>query len=164
VLFPGSFNPLHDGHRILADRAAQHFGQPVTFELSIANVDKPTLTPAEVQRRVAQFHAPLCITAAPLFVRKAALFPGTVFVLGADTALRLLDATYYPTGEQGLWDALMFIQAQGCRFFVGGRRGADGTFIEVAHLALPRVFRPLFTGLREAQFRVDLSSTELRQG
>ncbi|HEX2474763.1 MAG TPA: hypothetical protein VHK01_08460, partial [Lacipirellulaceae bacterium] len=40
VLFPGAFNPLHDGHLRMAEVAQAHYGVPVTFELSIANVDK----------------------------------------------------------------------------------------------------------------------------
>ena len=47
----GSFDPLHDGHEGLAATAARLLGQPVTFELSITNVDKPPLGVAEVRRR-----------------------------------------------------------------------------------------------------------------
>ena len=40
-VLPGSFNPLHRGHRSLAATASRILGEPVTFELSISNVDKP---------------------------------------------------------------------------------------------------------------------------
>ena len=51
VMFPGAFNPLHDGHRQMAEVAAAIFGQPIEFEISIVNVDKPPLDFAEMQQR-----------------------------------------------------------------------------------------------------------------
>jgi hypothetical protein len=58
--------------------------------------------------------------------------------------------------------ALDEIRAAGCRFFVGGRIDAGGRFLEVAGVAVPADYRDLFTGLNEREFRVDVSSTELR--
>src|SRR2546426_3792733 len=43
ALLPGSFNPVHEGHWRLAELAAQRTGLAVGFELSVTNVDKPTL-------------------------------------------------------------------------------------------------------------------------
>src|SRR5215471_16128047 len=87
AILPGAFNPVHDGHWGLAEAAANWLGLPVAFELSIANVDKPSLDPDEVERRRSQFagRAALWLTHAPQFVQKAELFPGAVFVLGVDT-------------------------------------------------------------------------------
>ncbi len=56
----------------------------------------------------------------PLFVGKAALFPGCVFAIGYDTARRLLDPRYYD-GEAGRDAALESIRAHGCRLLVAGR-------------------------------------------
>ena len=55
ALLPGSFNPLHIGHREMMDAAARTIGQRGAFELSVANVDKPPLEKAEIVRRLAQF-------------------------------------------------------------------------------------------------------------
>jgi hypothetical protein len=165
LVFPGSFNPLHHGHTTLADRAADRFGRPVAFELSIANVDKPELPPDEVRRRLDQFRGghPVYVTRAPTFREKAALFPGCVFVVGADTAVRVIDPRFYGGDVAGMHQALDEIRAAGCRFFVGGRLDSAGLFVEVGGLAFPDDYRDLFEGPGEREFRVDVSSTGLRQ-
>ncbi len=91
VLFPGSFNPMHEGHVLLARIAEEFRKQPVAFEISVTNVDKPPLAAETVRQRLAQFawKAPVELTRAPTFVEKSRLFPGTTFVIGADTAERL---------------------------------------------------------------------------
>jgi hypothetical protein len=163
LLLPGSFNPLHHGHWALADLAARHLGGVVAFELSIANVDKPDLPDDEVRRRIEQFggRAAVFVTRAPTFVQKAELFPGRTFVLGADTAARVVQPRYY--GDDAAMErALDAIRDCGCRFFVGGRVDRDGRFVDVGGIQIPVRYRDLFTGVGEAEFRVDVSSTELR--
>jgi hypothetical protein len=93
-------------------------------------------------------------------VEKAALFPGCVFVLGYDTAARLVDPRYYG-GEPDRDAALASIRAQGCRFLVAGRV-QDGTFHTLDEIAIPKHARDLFAALPEQAFRVDLSSSAIR--
>lgn len=166
AVLPGSFNPLHAGHRALADVVALRFGVEVHFELSTANVDKPDLPVDEVARRVRQFAGvgAVWVTRAARFAEKAELFPGTAFVLGFDTAVRLIDPKYY--GGEGERDsALDTIQDRGCRVIVGGRVDAAGTFRVWGETRgrLPARFDDLFAVIEEREFRVDLSSTELRR-
>lgn len=165
VLLPGSFNPLHHGHTSLAEVAAERLGSPVAFELSIANVDKPELSADEVQRRVDQFHGrgAVYVSHAPTFRAKAALFPGTVFVVGADTAVRIVSPRYYGDDADEMVRALDEIAGFGCRFVVAGRVDAAGRFVDVGGVAIPAGYRDLFHGLDEREFRVDVSSTELRR-
>jgi hypothetical protein len=162
ALLSGSFNPLHAGHERLAEAATATLGLPVTFELPILNADKAPLRYSEIERRLAQFRwrYPVVLSQAALFVDKAALFPGCVFVLGYDTAVRLVDPRYYG-GEADRDAALALIRAQGCRFLVAGRV-QDGVFHTLDQIAIPDAARDLFIGLPEQAFRVDLSSTAIR--
>jgi hypothetical protein len=163
AVLPGSFNPLHRGHTGLALAAAARLGGPVHFELSVANADKPELPREEVERRVAQFAgvAPVWVTRAATFGEKADLFPGAAFVLGWDTAVRVIDPKYYG-GEAGRDAALGKLLACGCRLVVGGRVDAGGAFRVWDGGGVAGEFAGLFVALAEADFRADVSSTGLR--
>jgi hypothetical protein len=163
-LLSGSFNPLHVGHERLVQAAAEFLGFTVGFELPVRNADKPALDWLEVERRAAQFAGgpPLVLSAAPLFEEKAALFPGCVFVVGIDTALRLLDPKYY-AGEAGRDRSLQMIRDAGCSFLVAGR-ATGGTYQELDTGSLPAAAKGLLRRLPESAFRIDISSTELRAG
>jgi hypothetical protein len=165
VLLPGAFNPLHEGHRGLAQVAAQLVSGSVAYELSVTNVDKPSLTAEEVRRRLAQFawHDPLWLTRAPTFVEKAAIFPGAVFGIGADTAARIVASRYYQDSAERMTAALDAIRRQGCRFLVAGRVIRGGCFLEVEQIAVPSEYRNLFCAIPATQFRLDISSTLLRE-
>lgn len=165
ALLPGSFNPLHHGHRSLAAAAGRRLGAVVHFELSVANVDKPGLAADEVARRVGQFAglAPVWVTRAATFAAKADLFPGAAFVLGWDTAVRLIDPRYYGGVPAARDAALRKLAVRGCRVLVGGRIDAAGLFRAWDGDGLPAGFAGLFEPIPEIDFRADVSSTELRR-
>ncbi len=166
AVLPGSFNPLHAGHLGMAHVASWILGTPVAFELSVTNVDKPALGEAEVSRRLRQFewrHV-VELTRAPTFREKARLFPGTTFVVGVDTAERITHPRYYGDSAAMMRAALDEIAARGCRFLVAGRIDGAGRFVTVPAATIPGEYRALFSEIPEAQFRNDISSTQLRRG
>jgi hypothetical protein len=162
ILLPGSFNPLHAAHCKLAEVASTRLGQPPAFELSITNVDKLPLDRDEIERRLRQFvgRAPLWLTRAPTFVEKARLFPSVIFVVGADTAARILSPRYYR--DTTLDAALDEIRSHACRFLVAGRVDANGHFISLDNLSVPTAHSDLFDAIPPEVFRMNLSSTQLR--
>jgi hypothetical protein len=164
VLFPGSFNPMHEGHVLLARVAEELRQQPVTFEISVTNVDKPPLAGETVRRRVAQFawKWPVELTRAPTFVEKARLFPGTTFVVGEDTAERLFGPKYYGDDEARMHLALEEIASSGGSFLVAVRLDAAGRVRVLADIPVPRRYADLFTEIPEHLFRVDTSSSDIR--
>lgn len=163
ALLPGSFSPLHHGHEQLARAASQILQTEVAYEVSVVNVDKPPLEEAEIQRRLSQFagRSAVVLTRAETFQKKARLFPGVTFVVGWDTAVRLVDPRYYGGEEPAMLTALAEMWASGSRFLVGGRH-YNGSFKTLEDIALPQGFYPLFQGIPESDFRADVSSTALR--
>lgn len=164
VVLPGAFNPLHAGHTQLAHVARQLTGRDVVFELSVHNVDKPPLLESDVRLRLEQFfgHGTIVVTTAPLFEQKAALLPDSVFVVGYDTATRLVNPHYYGDDPAAMQASLSSIRAHGGRFLVAGRL-LDGRFHTLADVPVPAGFEDLFEGIPPEAFRTDMSSTELRQ-
>lgn len=164
VLFPGSFNPMHEGHVLLARVAEELSQQPVAFEISATNVDKPPLTGEAVKHRLAQFawKAPVELTRAPTFVEKARLFPGTTFVVGMDTAERLFGAKYYGGDEARMHAALEEIAGSGGRFLVAMRIDGAGRLRALSDIPVPQRYADLFTEIPEHRFRSDTSSSAIR--
>ena len=196
LVLPGSFNPLHDGHRgMLAAALKLRAGHRPAFELAVTNADKGTMPVEEVMRRAEQFRrrsrsppsgdggaetrasdsdledegfARLILTRSPLFSGKAALMPGATFVVGHDTAVRLVMPKYYG-GEAGMLRAFAAIRERGCSFLVAGRLAAAGgdddatgarRFLTLADVDVPAPLRDLFEEI--PGFREDVSSTEIR--
>jgi hypothetical protein len=164
VLMPGSFNPLHEGHELLARVAEELTQRPLAFEISVTNVDKPPLASETVRHRLAQFasKSPVELTRAPTFVEKSRLFPRTTFVIGADTAERLVAAKYYGDDAVRMHAALEEIANSGCNFLVAVRIDAAGHVRGLNDIPVPRRYADLFTEIPEHRFRLDTSSSEIR--
>ena len=171
LMLPGSFNPVHQGHCNLLKVAEEMTGLRGVFELSCANVDKPDIPEEEILRRAAAIRdIPVALTHAPRFVHKARLFPKTTFVLGYDTAERLI--AYEKPGEWEFFQTLEIMFLVAGRFFQGleavgacddrAQRARLQNFQTLESLNLPSGFEMLFQAIPESKFREDISSTQLR--
>jgi len=90
------------------------------------------------------------------------LFPGTTFVIGADTAERLFAAKYYGDDESRMHMALEEIANSGSSFLVAVRVDAAGRVRTLSDIHMPPRYAGLFTAIPEQRFRLDTSSSEIR--
>ncbi|MGD9126085.1 MAG: hypothetical protein PVH19_01795 [Planctomycetia bacterium] len=163
LLFAGAFNPLHRGHRGMAEAAEEIMEQEVEYEISIINPDKPPTDFTQMKERVEQFKdRPVWLTRAPTFAEKAKLFPRATFIVGIDTLRRIADVKYYGDDPAACRAALERISVRGCRFLVFGRNTGTG-FVGLGHLNLPDVLADICQEVPSEKFREDISSTEIRQ-
>jgi hypothetical protein len=174
LIMPGSFNPFHEGHERLSKAACNIASdkEEVVFELSIVNVDKPSLSLSEISTRISPMLKKgykILITRCAKFLDKAKLFPGSSFVIGFDTAIRLVDPKYYNNDPDAMKRALYDLLNQGTKFYVAGRiqdsKTSTGAFQTLSNNLLPSLpteLKPMFIEIPEETFRIDISSSILR--
>ena len=160
IILSGSFNPLHEGHIELLKASSKEFKKNPLFEISIKNVDKSEINFNDLINRINQFKSlgKLVVTNSAKFEEKSNIFKKSIFVIGYDTALRLVDDKYY---NDDFRKSLKIIEKNNCSFLVSGR------FINKKYKKPNNInfeeYDYLFNILSEEKFRIDISSTELRR-
>jgi hypothetical protein len=158
VLFPGAFNPPHDGHFAI-EAALDHRGADVIFAITTDPPHKPALSVALMleRARMLEGHARVFTRGDPLYLDKARRFPGVPIVIGADALVRMLDPKW---GVEPV-ALLRELADLGSKFHVFGRL-VDGAFVTwadaIAHV--PEAHRTMFVG---TEGRWDKSSTAERE-
>ena len=162
LIFPGSFNPLHEGHIKMKELAERKTGMHTTFEICAKNADKPPLTYVEIKRTIDQFQndESWMLTSAGRFSEKAEMFPNSVFIIGADTLMRVFDEKFYKSYKD-MMDHIQRFNDHNINFLVFGRK-VNKKFISLDKIKVPEIIEARCTGFEEAIFRDDISSTELR--
>ena len=135
------------------------------FELCTQNVDKPALSYFDLDARCQQFEdKTLWLTRLPTFIEKAREFPNCTFVLGIDTLVRIGMSRYYES-TTAMHEAFAEFAGLGIQFLVFGRdtpNDAEG-FITLSQSDVPAALRELCSEVSENDFRIDLSSSQLRK-
>ncbi len=127
IFFPGTFNPIHDGHREMArDTRTNAWDREVVFTVNVNPVHKPALKGTDLLDKVAMFRAEvthdmpdtlrqpfepsiLFTQDEPLFVDKIRKRTGSSWIVGADTLVTLLDPKWGPRTEDVV---LAFVETQ----------------------------------------------------
>ena len=100
------------------------------------------------------------LTSAGRFSEKAKMFPNSVFIIGADTLMRVFDEKFYDSYEN-MMEHIQRFNDHNINFLVFGRK-VQKKFISLDDLKVPEIIVDRCTGIDENVFRDDISSTVIR--
>ncbi len=160
LLFPGAFNPPHEGHFANAANAtARASGEPALFQITASPPHKAALSLTDMLGRLRHFkhkHDVLFMEGGALYIEKARRFPNSTFVLGSDALSRMLDPQWGVEPEALLRE----FQELGTKFLIS-ERDSD-TLRDIMLKKVPVWAYDLFYLLPTTPYR-SLSSTQIRE-
>ena len=153
VLFPGAFNPPHEGHKWLA-RA-----QYAAFYVTTNPPHKPALNVIELVERAKLLEGfdRMFTQNDPLYLDKARRFPGAVFIVGVDAMERMLD----PKWGVAIEPLLNEFRSLGTTFLVADRE-MNGVFTGLQDIMGAPL--DICEAIHPPKTHVGFSSTALRGG
>jgi len=156
VLFPGAFNPPHEGHKWLAKT------HRAVFHITTNPPHKPALNVIELVERAKLLEGfdRMFTQDDPLYLDKARRFPGATFIVGVDAMDRMLD----PKWGVAVQPLLAEFRALGTKFLVADREvnGALETLWDIKGLTKELLL--MAERIEQPANLVGLSSTVLRSG
>jgi len=117
----------------------------------------------EIDKTIKQFKEDKnwVMTNAPSFSQKSEIFKDSTFIIGMDTLLRIFDKRYYKDAED-MESSLNSFISNNSQFMVFGRK-IDGHFMTLNDIQIPENLKNHFEFVSETDFRVDLSSSEIKR-
>lgn len=166
IFQPGSYNPIHDGHRDIWWKTTNLTHVYPKYMITCDSVHKKALSVSEMLDRVAMIRlerfgiyknvSVLFTQNDPLFIDKAKKFPNCSFVIGYDTAERMLDPKWGPE----IIPMLHEFRRYGTKFYICGRI-INGELKTIRDLSYPSYFSDIF--IEVPGTGTDHSSTEIRK-
>jgi nicotinic acid mononucleotide adenylyltransferase len=159
TIFPGSFNPPHTGHWGISRTVQRVFGSAPIFNICATPPHKEALTVQMMLSRAKMLEGEHVIFTQndSTFLSKARVRPGSKFVIGADTLIRMMDEKWgHPIGPM-----LEEFLSLGTTFLVFGRECEDGykdseLIVNTVDVKYRNMFLPVIG-------RWDVSSSQFRK-
>ncbi len=175
VLYPGAFNPVHEGHKYIVDEVYQKGGNGggegnILFELSQKTAHKKPISVPEMLKRTwcLQFFGPvLWSKEAKLYHNKfdSELTKHMELVMGVDSFLRMMDPKWLdPNSDVRTIEQMVNKLQSNCSHIYVADRMVDGKLVNVYDLPQRHWFRKGFVSRIDVpETMASMSSTEIRK-
>jgi hypothetical protein len=135
AIFPGAFNPPHEGHFERRDVFQKIYGGPLCFAIEQTHPEKGKISVAEMLQRAKMLRGNniLFTSGLRLFMDKAKKYPGVRFIVGAPDLQKILDPKWGPS----LRELEGSFTKTYTEFLVSDRPNKDGVIITLEDVQVP---------------------------